>query len=178
MDPGTMFRLSRQMDTNGDLLVEEKELNDGFQKFTQDAAAVHADLLAWLDKDKDGALSQEEWRPFYTAMSLLPLVRSADQNNDMVLQDTELDAAFARMAEFCQSANDRTLQQFDRDHDGKLSEEELQAARQAMQRFGGMRGPRGGGPDGAGGPAPGGPPPPGGGPGPAPAPAPAPGAAR
>ncbi len=152
VDPGTMFRMSRQMDTNGDLLIDEKELNDGFQKFTQEAASVQKDLLTWLDKDKDGKISQEEWRPFYTAMSLLPLIRNADQNNDMVLQDAELDAAFDRMAEFCQGANERTLQQFDRDHDGKLAESEIQAARQAMQRFG--RGP-GGGPGGPGRPPPG-----------------------
>lgn len=175
LDGGNLFRLVRQMDTNGDLLVEEKELNDGFRRFTEEAASMQRDLLAWLDKDKNGAISQEEWKPFYTIMSLLPVVRSADQNGDLVLQDPELDTAFGRMAEFCQSSNDRTLQQFDRNHDGKLAEDELQAARQAMQRFG-MRGP-GGGP-GAGGPpqpGPGAPPPAAGG---AAAPPPAAGAAR
>jgi hypothetical protein len=55
------------------------------------------------------------------------------------------------MTEFCQTGNERTLKQFDRDHDGKLSEEELQAARQAMQRFlmpgpGGAAAGAGGGP--------------------------------
>lgn len=143
-DAGTFFRLVRQMDSNGDLLVEEKELNDGFRQLTDDAVAMHRDLLAWLDKDKNGVLSQEELKPFYRITSVAPMVRSADQNGDMALQEAELDAAFGRMAEFCQTANDRTLEQFDRNHDGKLGEDEVQAARQALQRFS-MRSPRGGG---------------------------------
>ena len=152
-DPMMMFRLARQMDANGNLLVEEKELSDGISKFATDAKVLCADLLKWLDTDKDGTLSLDEWRPFNNAMWQLPVLRSVDQNNDLAVQDEELDAAFSRMAEFCQSSNARTLQQFDRDHDGKLSEEELQAARKAMQRFT-MRGPGGGAPGAAGGTAP------------------------
>jgi Ca2+-binding EF-hand superfamily protein len=150
VDNANMLRLSRQMDANADLLVDEKEFTAGFKKLEQDAAKVRGDLVAWLDKDRNGSLSPEELRPFYTAMALLPFLRGIDQNGDTALQEPELDAAFARMAEFCQNSNEQMLEQFDRDRDGKLSEAELQVARQGLQRAG-PRGPRGaGGPDAAG----------------------------
>lgn len=152
-DTVNLLRLSRQMDANGDLLVDEKEFTVGFAKLEKEAAKVRDDLTTWLDKDKNGSLTPEELRPFYSAVSLLPFIRSIDQNGDATLQETELDAAFSRMAEFCQSGNDRMLEQFDRDHDGKLNEEELQVARQGLQR-GVTRGPRpAGGPGGTGWPA-------------------------
>jgi Ca2+-binding EF-hand superfamily protein len=147
-ESGNLLRLSRQMDANGDLLVDEKEFTTGFGKLEKEAAKVHADLLTWLDRDKNGALSPDELRPFYAAVALLPFIRSVDQNGDAALQESELDAAFTRLAEFCQGANGQMLEQFDRNHDGKLTEEELQVARQGLQRVG-ARGPRAaGGPDG------------------------------
>lgn|GEM_PF-2021657 len=135
LDAGTLFHMARQMDADGNLLVDEKELTDGFAKFALDAEAVRADLLTWLDKDKDGKLCMDEWRPFFKAMWMLNPIRGVDRNNDLVLEESEVGAARAQMAEFCRAANDRTLRQFDLDHDGKLNEAEVQAARRAMRRF-------------------------------------------
>lgn len=129
-----LFRLSRQMDTNGDLLVDEKEFAAGFATLEKSAAKVRADLLAWLDKDKDGVLSPEELKPLEALMALLPFIRSFDQSGDASLQEPELDAAFTRMAEVCQGANEQMLEQFDRNRDGKLNDDELQVARQGLQR--------------------------------------------
>jgi hypothetical protein len=135
LDPGTLFRLTRPMDADGNLLVDSKELEDGFRKLAEDAAQVRSDLLAWLDTDKSGNLSPDEWRPFYTAMWMLSSIRSMDQNGDLVLQETEVAAAAKRMTDYCQGAKRYMLWQHDRDRDGKLSEAEVQAARQALRRF-------------------------------------------
>ena len=128
------FRLSRQMDANGDLLVDEKEFAAGFAKLEKEAAKVRAELLVWLDKDKNGVLSPEELKPLETLLALLPLIRSFDQSGDASLQEPELDTAFTRMAEVCQGANEQMLEQFDRNRDGKLGDDELQVARQGLQR--------------------------------------------
>jgi Ca2+-binding EF-hand superfamily protein len=135
LDPGTLFRLSRQMDTNGDLLLDDEELDAGFRQLGHAAAAVRTDLLAWLDKDRNGTLSPDEWKPFFTAMWMLSVIRGVDRNDDLTLQEDELAAALARMDEFRQKANGHTLRQYDRDMDGQLSQDEVQAARQAMRRF-------------------------------------------
>lgn len=128
----SMLRLSRLADSNGDLLVEEKELNEGFQKLQREAEKARADLLTWLDVDKNGKLSPEELRPFHAAVQALQLIRAVDQNGDLQLQDDELDTAFSQMADHCQVANDHLLAQFDRDGDGKFSETELQVARRGL----------------------------------------------
>ena len=145
LDHGTMFGLARRMDTNADLLVEDQELRDGFATFMRDAAAVRADLMRWLDQDGNGSISPGEWRPFYTAMWLLPAIRSIDQNGDLTIEEEECEAAFTRLAEFCRRANSHTLKQFDGDGDGKLSESEVRAARRSLQRFN-WRGPGSGPP--------------------------------
>lgn len=140
-DSGPLLRLSRQMDTNGDLQVDEKEFAAGFAKVEKDAAKVHRDLLTWLDQDKNGVLSPDELRPFEAAVLLLPLIRSVDQNGDAALQEPELDAAFTDMAAFCQGANERLLGEFDLNRDSTLNEDELQLARQGLQSAA-ARGPR------------------------------------
>jgi Ca2+-binding EF-hand superfamily protein len=133
-DNGPLSRLSRQMDTDGNQMVDEKEFAAGFAKLEKAAAKAHADLLTWLDKDKNGSLSPEELRPFEAALALLPFIRNVDQNGDIALQDPELEAAFTRLAEFCQRDSEQTLEQFDLDRDGKLNAEELQLLRQSQQR--------------------------------------------
>ncbi len=134
-DPGTLFRLARQMDLDGDLLVDEKELQDGFRRLAEDAARVRENLIAWLDKDGDGTLNADEWRPLYMAMGMLGFIRAVDRNRDLALDENELQAARTRLADFCQKANSYTLRQYDRDHDGELSKDEVHAARKAMRRF-------------------------------------------
>lgn len=128
----SLLRLSRLADSNGDLLVEENELNEGFKKLQKEAEKTRTDLLAWLDVDKNGKLSPEEFRPFHAAVQALQLIRAVDQNGDLQLQDDELDTAFSQMADFCQVTNDHLLAQFDRDGDGKFSETELQVARRGL----------------------------------------------
>ena len=136
LSDGAILGMIVEMDANGDILVDEKELNEAFAKLEKDAAQLHADLLAWLDKDKDGALTMEEMQPFFNVMRMLQTVRALDQNRDMKLQSGELDAAFIQLARVCQEYNDRLLGQFDKDGDGKLSEEEAKTAKKRQQRWG------------------------------------------
>jgi len=136
LSDGAILGMILEMDANGDILVDEKELNEGFAKLEKDAAQLHADLLAWLDKDKDGALTMAEMRPFFNVMRMFQTVRALDQNRDMKLQNGELDGAFIQLARFCQEYNDRLLGQFDKDGDGKLSEDEAKAAQERQQRWG------------------------------------------
>ena len=152
---GAFWQL-RQFDANGDVQVDEKELNAGLDKIKARADDAYASLLKAFDANGRKLTGGTAEGPgAHQFMSL----QQYDRNRDWQLDkrgegpDQLADAAHA---------NDGITERFDKDGDGKLSPEETAAAKEALQApwQQGQRREGGGGPRPGGDRGPGQPPPP------------------
>jgi len=161
---GAFWQL-RQFDANGDILIDEKELNAGLDKVKTRADDAYAILLKVFDANGDKKISGEEDQKVRELAAAMMAIQQYDRNRDWQVDEKEMKEAFDQLAEAAQRMNDGMLQRFDKDGDGKLSAEETTAAKTEMQPPWQQGGPRRDG----GGPRPGGAPgqPPAGQPGPA-----------
>ncbi len=158
---GAFWQL-RQFDANGDVQVDEKELNAGLDKIKARADEAYASLIKAYDANADGKLTGEEQQKVREFIGALMSLQQYDRNRDWQLDDEELKQAFDQLAEAAQRMNDGITERFDKDGDGKLSPEETKAAKEALQApwQQGQRREGGGGPRPGGDRGPGQPPPP------------------
>jgi len=131
-----------RFDTNGDTLIEEAELRAGLKKLQEDAAKAVGLVMKGID-DGDGTLSETEATALKEAIDTLSEVRRADRNGNWELDEDEMSRLWERSSDMCQQHNERVLEQFDVDKDGKLNDEEAKAAQEASKARGGPGG-RGG----------------------------------
>ncbi|NOY81158.1 MAG: hypothetical protein GXP31_09150 [Kiritimatiellaeota bacterium] len=141
---GMMFL--QRFDTNHDFQIQEEELRTGLEKAAADLAKVHGILLQIFDENKNGTLDPKENKKVGEFLMVIMSSRMLDTNHDWQISEDELGQAWDKLAEQCQRYNDFVLKRFDKDQDGKLSEEEIKAAREHMRR----RRPGGGRPGGPG----------------------------
>jgi len=132
-------------DANGDMLVEEAELRAGLEQLQTNAGKVVESALKGIDSDGDGKLNEAESAALREMTETLSELARADRSRDWQLDDEEMSRLWQKTAEECQQHNAQVLEQFDRDQDGKLSDQEAAAAKEAMQRGRGGRDGRGGG---------------------------------
>ncbi len=142
---GMMFL--QRFDKNHDLQIQEDELRTGLEEAAADLAKVHGVLLQVFDENKNGKLDPQESKKVGEFLMVIMRSRMLDTNHDWQISEDELGQAWDRLAEQCQRYNDFALKRFDKNQDGKLSEEEINAAREQMRkRRGGHPGGRKGGP--------------------------------
>ena len=132
-------------DANGDMLVEEAELRAALEQLQTNAGKVVESALKGIDSDGDGKLNEAESAALREMTEALSELARADRSRDWQLDDEEMSRLWQKLSEECQQHNAEVLKQFDRDQDGKLSDQEAAAAREVMQNVRGGRGGRGGG---------------------------------
>ena len=137
----------REYDTNGNMLIEDKEIEAALQTLQEESAKAYLLLMQGADKNGNGTLEPEEARALDEAIRYYQQARRFDRNGDGILDNDEMDEAFTRTAEMTRRFNDMILDRLDRDGDGEISEEEARAARERFRdrgpREGGDRGDRG-----------------------------------
>lgn len=131
-------------DANGDMLVDEAELRAALEQLQANAGKVVESALKGIDSDGDGKLNEAESAALREMTETLSELARADRSRDWHLDDEEMSRLWQKTAEECQQHNAQVLEQFDRDQDGKLSDQEAAAAKEAMQRGRGGRDDRGG----------------------------------
>jgi len=130
---GAFWQL-RQFDTNGDMLIDEKELNDGLDKAKQRADEAYAIILKTFDANGDSKITGDEENKVREFVGALMTIQQYDRNRDWQIDENEMKGAFDQLADAAQRLSDGILQRFDKDADGKLSPEETNAAKAAMQQ--------------------------------------------
>jgi len=127
----------RNLDADGNLTVEEGELEKGFLGMLGQYEECHGVLLTLFDKNKDGAIGKDEGKAVRELVFSALEMMLYDQNRDGKVDDTEADQAWDSVAEQIERHNDGILRRFDRNKDGELSDDELKAGRaRAGQRRG------------------------------------------
>jgi len=152
------FRQLQQFDTNGDILVDEKELNEGLDKIKTQADEAYAIILKVFDANGDKSIADDEGKKLREFIGALMAMQQLDRNRDWQLDENEMGEAFDQFADAAQRLRDGVLQRFDKDGDGTLSPEETTAAKAGMQRQQGPQRGGGGRPQPGGGRTPGQPP--------------------
>ena len=119
----------RKLDTNGNVMLEENELETGFMEMLARQEESHTMLLRLFDDDGDGELGEKEGQAVRGFLFGLAGTLLYDPNRDWKLDDPEADKAWDEWAEAYERHNDHVLQKFDRNRDGELSREEATTAR-------------------------------------------------
>jgi Ca2+-binding EF-hand superfamily protein len=139
--------LFEKLDSNGDGVLDKTELGSFAEKISEmtGQSADVDQILAKLDADEDGLVSQEEFKagrpkgPPPGMMGMMHgmqrhrgnLFEKLDSNGDGVLDKTELSSFAEKISEMTgQSADvDQILAKLDADEDGLVSQEEFEAGR-------------------------------------------------
>ena len=116
-------------DTNGDCLIDDEEADAAVRKTLDGLAKELAERTALFDNDGDGRLDAEEIKRLQNAMvdktrARPPLLDRVDANGDWQLSEEEVTAAGDRLRELYRHRNQSVLEQFDKNHDGKLDAKE------------------------------------------------------
>ena len=145
---GMMFLM--RFDKNQDLQIQEDELRAGLEKVAADYAKVHGILLQVFDENKNGKIDGAETKKIQDFLRVIMSSRMLDTDHDWQISEDELGRAWDKLAEQCQRYNEAMLKRNDKDQDGKLSAEEIKAAREQMKNRWQRGGQRAGGPGGRG----------------------------
>lgn len=118
-----------RFDANGNLTIEENELEDGFLKILDRFDESNAILLKLFDKDGDGALTKKEAfeaRNFvFSAIGIL----EHDRDGNWKIGDKESDLAWDQLCDAYEAHNEQLLRKFDRDRNGTLNAQEAKRAK-------------------------------------------------
>jgi hypothetical protein len=126
--------LVHTLDTDGSVMIDEKELEAGFLKMLDQHGENHVRLLKLFDGDGDGALGKKEAQAAREFLFGLSGVLLYDANQDWQVDDEEADKAWDQWGEGFERYNDGVLKRFDRNKDGELNAEETKAGREQLKR--------------------------------------------
>ena len=126
----------REYDTNGNMLIEDEEIEAALRTLQEESAKAYLLLLQGADKNGNGTMEPEEAKALDEAIRYYQQARRFDRNQDGILDNDEMTEAFTRTSEMTRRFNDMILDRLDQDGNGEISEDE---ARQARDRFRGGR---------------------------------------
>jgi len=127
--------LVNTFDADGNLTVEENELEKGFLAMLKKNDQRYKTLMTLFDADKDGKLNPQEGLALRRFVFGLAGLLRYDSNGDWTVDDKESDAIWAQMNKAYQEHNQGTLQKFDANGDGKLDDDETAAARKRIEEW-------------------------------------------
>ncbi len=131
----------RKIDTNGDLLIDDDEIESGFNKRIKKIRKRIKKILHWHDSDGDGQFNEDKRRAFESAHAERAKkgkrnrdLLQADSNGDVSLSDEEIVAFKEKFVARIKKHNKRLLKQHDSNGDGKLDADEIAAAKEKMEK--------------------------------------------
>ncbi len=131
MPGGLSFMDLRKWDTNGDMTIDDNEIEAATPKYVAELEETNKKVLKAFDKDGDGKLSDAEKAELEEMANLLRqamTVRQLDQNGDGAFSAEEIEAGKGRLKEMVKRMNQFALDRMDTNKDGVISEDERKAA--------------------------------------------------
>ncbi len=123
------------MDTDGNMTIEEGELEQGFLKVLDAHEQRYSKLLALFDEDKDGALNEAESQAARKCLLGLAGMLRYDRNRDWKVDEAESEQAWEGVSGACERQNEGTLKRFDKNKDGKLDDDETESAKATLREW-------------------------------------------
>lgn len=131
----------RKIDANGDLLIDDDEMEAGFNKRIKKIRKRIKKILRRHNSDGDGQLNEDERRAFESAHAKRAKkgkhnrdLLQADSNGDVSLSDEEIAAFKEEFVVRIKKHNKRSLKKHDSNGDGKLDADEIVAAKERMEK--------------------------------------------
>jgi Ca2+-binding EF-hand superfamily protein len=119
----------KQMDKNQDGYLDETEVQKGRPPGRSDMQKRGGGYINNFDKDQDGKLSQEEYPGSDTSFKRM------DQNQDGYLDETEVQKGRSPGRSDMQKRGGGYINNFDKNQDGKLSQEEYPGSDTSFKRM-------------------------------------------